>query len=202
MIPITNMLYFNSDIDVRLCLKNGSSTLQQAWALINQTTVPTPEQRHSLIMTEQDVLNPPFRPGSYRIAIKRNPIERFVSTITMMSLNTWTDRYINSSWNKNLKALIDINDVSKTIEHFKNNKIKDQHFMSQTHYMGKSSDYDKVYYLHELPHLLKWLEKKTKTHQNISNLWINKTEKSLNVTKLEQLEILNLYNMDCVNGWC
>ena len=202
MIHITNVLYFNNDIDVRLCLKNGSITLQKAWALINQTSVSTTEQRHNIITTEQDVLNPPFRLGSYRIAIKRNPIERFVSTITMMSSDTWTDRYMNSSWNKNLKELIDINDISKTIENLKANKIKDQHFMSQTHYMGKSSDYDKVYYLHELPDLLKWLEKKTKTSTSISDLWENRTlSKHINLTETEKLKILNLYNMDCVNGW-
>ena len=202
MIPITNVLYFNDDIDIRICLKNGSKTLLKAWAIINNTSSPKPEHRYQFIMQNQNLLDPPFRPDSYRIAIKRDPVERFLSTVNMISLENWNDQWLDSKWNKNLKSLVDSNNISKTIENLKTGKIKDHHFMSQTHYMGKSSDYDKVYYVHELPELLKWLEKKTKITASISDLWVNKAiPKHNNLTEIEKLKILNLYNMDCVNGW-
>ena len=199
----TNILYFNEDIDIRICLKNGSKTLLKAWAIVNNTSIPKPEDRYQFIMQNQNLLDPPFRAGSYRIAIKRDPVERFLSTVNMVSLENWNDRWLNSKWNENLKTLIDSNNISKTIENLKANKIKDQHFMSQTHYMGKSSDYDKVYYVHELPELLKWLEKKTKVTTSISDLWVNKAipKYNNNLSEIDKLKILNLYNMDCANGW-
>lgn len=238
-----NVLYFNNDIDIRLCTKNGSSTLTSAWsAIYNKPT--TQLDLLCRCMKNQDLFNPPFRPGSYRIAIKRDPIERFLSAAFMIKLKTWPKKpyenwndilkdliyntwslksdetwndilkdLISNTWSQrsyetqhdNLKNLIDLHNFDKTIENLESNKIKDDHFFSQTLQMGHVNEYDKIYYVHELPTLLQWLKTKCKTQAKITTLWSNRNEidyKNILLSDQQKLRIMKLYADDYANGWC
>ena len=70
--------------------------------------------------------------------------------------------------------------------------------------MGHPDQYDKVYYLHQMPDLLQWLEKKIKPELPLTGIWKNKTQntdKRITLTDTQQMRIIKIYAKDYANGW-
>ena len=232
MKPSDNILYFNNDIDIRLCPKNGSSSLREAWMSSyfgGQKSYghgPSSKDRHTLVMQNQDIWDQPFRKGSYRIAVKRDPVERFISTVLYLAESTKHPNYFKLKKSYTDLTSVNLDNIESIIEAFENQILRDEHFFTQSYFMGHPNDYDKVYYLTELPQLLLWLEKKvfkfqTTTlwfeklkysiadisHKNpvpFRHLWENKakyTDQRVQLTIEQTKRIVKLYAKDYANGW-
>jgi len=214
MTPADNILYFNDDIDIRLCLKNGYTTLKSVWGIKydlehykkrpDVNSVPTAKDRYHWAMTKQDIWDQPFRRGSYRIAIKRDPVERFISAVSYLDSVKIERNFLNHK-----KSYIDLTNVNKedidsVLDAFDNQTLRDEHFFSQSYFMGHPDQYDKVYYLHEMKDLLQWLEKKIKPELPLTGLWKNKTQGTdsrITLTDAQQMRIIKMYAKDYSNGW-
>lgn len=214
MTPADNVLYFNDDIDIRLCLKNGYTTLKAVWCHKYDSdfmrknpfdsSAPTALNRYHWAMQKQDIWDQPFRRGSYRIAIKRDPVERFISAISYLDSVKVESNFLNHK-----KSYIDLTNVNKddidsVLDAFDNQTLRDEHFFSQSYFMGHPDQYDKVYYLHEMKDLLQWLDIKIKPVIPITGLWRNKTKEAdryIKLTTAQQMRIIKLYAKDYANGW-
>jgi hypothetical protein len=214
MTPADNILYFNNDIDVRLCLKNAYTTLRAVWlscydpdyytGKYKKITAPTAYDRYHWAMQKQDLWDQPFRRGSYRIAVKRDPVQRFISAVSYLDTVRLEPRYDN-----NKKSYIDLTNVKKddidsVLDAFDKQTLRDEHFFSQSYFMGHPNDYDKVYDITELPELLSWVAKKCKPKKPIEKLWENKTKNTSNrieLTDKQTMRIIKMYAKDYANGW-
>ena len=203
-----NTLYFSNNIDVRICPKNGCSSLK---LLYGNLYYPHAEdgKRHNRVMDtmrrkaafEKLLSNSDIsieynsfqlRPNSIKIAVLRDPVERAVSAI----------KY---GYNKNLgiknpsyKQIVDSLDAMELRD--------DSHFFSQTFYLGSYDQYDKVYQLKDLNKLIDYLLKESSDFtdeyqwysKNVSTCTI--TAKDLPSHTVKRIE--SLYIMDYENGWC
>lgn len=214
MTPADNILYFNDDIDIRLCLKNAYTTLRYAWCacydveyvLSNPPNISTPtaQDRYKFAMRHQDIWDQPFRRGSYRIAVKRDPVQRFISTVSYLDSVKVEPNFLN--YKKSYIDLTEVNkdDVDSVLDAFDQQKLRDEHFFSQTYFMGNPDQYDKIYDITEVNELLSWLTKKCKPGAPITNVWKNKTkntDKRITLTDAQQLRVIKLYAKDYANGW-
>ena len=215
MTPADNILYFNDDIDIRLCLKNAYTTLRYAWCacggdieyiLSNPRNISSPSalDRYVRAMRHQDMWDQPFRRGSYRIAVKRDPVQRFISTVSYLDSARVEPNFLNHK-----KSYIDLTNVNKddidsVLDAFDQQKLRDEHFFSQTYFMGHPDQYDKIYDITEVNELLSWLTQKCKPEVSIANVWRNKTKNTnqrIALTDAQQLRIIKLYAKDYANGW-
>ena len=214
MTPADNVMYFNNDIDIRLCLKNGYTTLKAVWSIKHdldyykkypfRSDQPIAKDRYHWAMAKQDIWDQPFRRGSYRIAIKRDPVERFISAVSYLDSAKLEHNFLNIK-----KSYIDLTNVNKedidcVLDAFENQTLRDEHFFSQSYFMGHPDQYDKVYYLHEMKDLLQWLEKKIKPELPLTDLWRNKTQGTdsrITLTDAQQMRIIKMYAKDYANGW-
>lgn len=215
MTPADNILYFNDDIDIRLCLKNAYTTLRYAWCacggdieyiLSNPRNISSPSalDRYVRAMRHQDIWDQPFRRGSYRIAVKRDPVQRFISTVSYLDSVKVEANFLNHK-----KSYIDLTSVNRddidfVLDAFDQQTLRDEHFFSQSYFMGHPDQYDKVYDITEVHELLSWLTKKCKPEVSIANVWRNKTKNTnqrIALTDAQQLRIIKLYAKDYANGW-
>lgn len=217
MTPADNILYFNNDIDVRLCLKNAYTTLRTAWSAIYDVNSydlyikneklavgPGSLDRYHWAMQKQDLWDQPFRRGSYRIAIKRDPVQRFISAVSYLDKVKLEPNYLGLKKNYINLENVNKNDIDSVLDAFDKQILRDEHFFSQTYFMGHPNDYDKVYDITEVPELLSFLTKKCIPARDIKNLWLNKTkgtDSSVTLTKEQEMRIIKLYAKDYANGW-
>lgn len=167
-------------------------------------TAPNATDRYHRAMRFQDVWDQPFRRNSYRIAIKRDPVQRFISAVSYLDKVKLEPNYVRVK-----KSYIDLSDVNKddidsVLDAFENQTLRDEHFFSQTYFMGHPNDYDKVYDITEVPELLEWLTKKTSPKIPIVDFWENKTKGTpdrIELTDSQQMRIIKMYAKDYANGW-
>ena len=229
MTPADNVFYFNNNIDVRLCLKNGYTTLKKAWVhcgpiemklsmadvikssnhqALNKTrnrTYVNALHRYNLAMLYQDMWDIPFRKDSYKVAIKRDPVARFISAISYLD-----SIKLDTTNSKVKKPYIDLtnvtyDDVESIIYAIETQSLRDEHFFSQTYFMGDKNQYDKVYDITELSKLLKLIQNNSAAGKTIEDFWYNKTkgtDKRIELTPQQELRVVKLYAKDYANGWC
>lgn len=241
MTPADNVYYFNTPnkrkIDIRLCLKNGYTSLRTAWTWskanpmlafmkkdldsscggdfhewiletkggIHSHGLGSTQNRYKQVMTDQDIFDIPFRRNSYRIAIKRNPIKRFLSTLEYLEKAKNHEHYRYYS-HKNYIDLtnLDINNINFIIECLENGKIKDEHFFPQSYFMGHKDQYHKVYDIQDLNLLLQEIESwGVVKNLKISNLKENTSsyKEKITLTPQQEMRIIKLYAQDYANGW-
>ena len=190
-------LYFENLVDVRLCKKNGSTTLRRIWAQLyyNADFLCTVYTRKSLyeensklgLIENHEYL---FRKGSYRIAVKRDPVKRALSTA----------KYI-------LKNGLEIVDPSiDMIEELIVNASEkvDHHFLPQTYWLGSALDYDEVYDMNDLNKLIRWLEKDYPYKGRVFDVYSNVSSKKITPDDLSPKtieRIRDMYEVDYKNGW-
>lgn len=218
MMPSENALYFNFNkpgpkYDIRTCPKNGRTTLTGAFILSNWD-IPSlnrydikqigkyfrqfyqkPLRRYS------SSIDPPFRDGSIRVAVKRDPVKRFVSTCTYI----YKQKFLYK--NKNTQAhdvFTEDTTIDDIIFKLKNRNIHDTHFFTQSFYMNCPEDYDIVLDLKDLPQFLDKLEDEIKPFQSFKDLCYNISHDIGRYDSLtnEQVEtIKDLYEKDYKYGW-
>lgn len=195
-------LYFENLIDVRTCNKNGGTTLQSIWAqLYTGNSGETFKQRRQLIQKayyinyqnnniECEKLM--FRKNSYKIGIKRDPIDRALSAAKHVYK---TRLNITNPSLEQIEELLNV--ASPTI---------DRHFLSQTFLMGGNVNiYDKIYDLQNLNFLIEWLENNYNYPHSIQEKIYNSSPKGINVSDLSEKttkKLFKIYEIDYDNGWC
>jgi hypothetical protein len=200
MTPSDNVLYWPNNIDIRICPKNGMSTLKEALRrTLDQSGTHGHDYRNVLVKRNGDQFDLPFRKGSYRIAIRRDPIDRFRSACEFIQAKrAW---FIQKG-----RELPKISmDIDKVIDDLESGIVKNNHFYTQTWYMGHPSDYDMVYHISELPKLLDFLQEACKIERDIREIHENRTSLKLynDAISSDHMEKLrNFYLKDFKNGWC
>lgn len=195
-----NIYYFPENIDVRSCPKNASASLKQFHKQVTDTIFPGNSlmelKRQSLIeknnggslsyrwkkiLEEADHFDLPFRKKSIRMAIKRDPVERFKSAVEMLQ----GQEYHNDDYNTIRKTGLYpeskhyrlYESVTELLNDLEEGKITDMHLWTQTFYLGDKKQYD---YIYDVDHFkdfqnhvlwlndISWHEKKWYAHLNIS----------------------------------
>lgn len=200
MTPADNVLYFPNNVDVRICPKNGMSTLKEALRrTYNDSSQYGIEKRVKFVKQYSDQFDMPFRKGSYRIAIRRDPIDRFKSACEFIQSNY--AYYIQHG--KELPKIS--NEVDGVIDELENGTVKNNHFYTQTWYMGHPDDYDMVYHIDEMDKLLTFLQQACNIERDITKLHENKTTMKLYndaISPVHMVKLRNFYLKDFNNGWC
>jgi len=200
MTPADNVLYFPNNIDVRICPKNGMSTLKEALRRAKgESHVRGWKQRHYSVSTKGDQFDLPFRKGSYRIAVRRDPIDRFKSACEFI-------QSARAFYIKNGRSLPDISlKIDEVIDGMESGDVKNSHFYTQSWYMGHPDDYDMVYHIDEMPKLLDFLQEACNIERDISVLHENRTTMKLYndaISPDHMVKLRNFYLKDYKNGWC
>jgi hypothetical protein len=204
MSPADNVLYFPNNIDVRLCPKNGMSSLKELHRLNRGVDEYIGRiDRIRKVREQGDQFDIPFRKGSYRIAVRRDPIVRFRSACEYIVANQ--AEYIKQGRIDELPSMDEELDV--VLDKIEAGTLKNNHFYTQSWYMGKPEDYDMVVYIDELSRLMVFLndaadlgfdEETLNIHDNKSQL---KVYNSI-LTDRQRQRIKTLYRKDYDNGWC
>lgn len=205
MTPVDNVLYFPNNIDVRMCPKNGMSTLKEAY---RRSCDPRPnnisiEYRQAEVSKHASSFDKPFRKGSFRVAVRRDPIDRFKSACEYIQAQR--AYFIRKGRFEDLPDLSLV--MQEVIDSIESETIKNNHFYTQTHYLGHPSDYDMVVHIDELPKLLGFLEEACNipNEYGIMDIFENKSKTKLynDALTVEQVaQLKRLYMKDYKNGWC
>jgi hypothetical protein len=193
--PDNNIYYFQNDIDVRICPKNAMSTIKNAAHLINKID----EEKNFALSRVHAVrklscrINPPFRKGTTKYAIKRDPCERFLSAWRFLKMHHGLEMTVTET----VKAL-------ET-----QNYSYEPHFMSQSYFMGWPEEYDKVFNIDDTQNLLKILVKGAPVdvpEDIITNLHVNETRSKAHLggtelTENQKIRVMELYKIDYERGW-
>ena len=203
--PVDNVYYFPNNIDVRICPKNGMSTLKGAIRTVygdiddRGNTVGNYAWRYRKVYNNSDQFDQPFRKGSFRIAVRRDPIDRFKSACSFIQ----EKQAYYLSLGRPLATIPD--DLDGIISGMEDGHIKDNHFYTQTWYMGRPEDYDMVFHIDEMSKLLTFLQDACNIGVDIKDIHLNKSNHKLynDAISPAQMEILmNFYKKDFDNGWC
>jgi hypothetical protein len=207
--PVDNVLYFPNNIDVRICPKNGMSSLKEAYRRLHGNHVADDGlvygnyvDRYTNVRKYGYTSDLPFRKNSFRIAVRRDPIDRFKSACKFILQER--AYFIRHGRANDLPEISEV--LDDVIDSVYNSTIKNNHFYTQTWYMGKPEDYDMVVHISELNKALAFIEEATgRKSGSLSNLHENKTTLKLHndAISAEQLQKLyDLYAKDFKNGWC
>ena len=200
MSPIDNVLYFPNNVDVRICPKNGMSTIKEALRrTLDMDGTFGLEKRQREVSRWSDQFDIPFRKGSFRIAVRRDPIDRFKSACEYIQSN----RAFHIANGKSLPKIS--LEVNRVIDDLEKGVFRDNHFYTQSWYMGHPDDYDMVFHISEMGKLLTFLQEACNIERDITQLHENKTTMKLynDAISPEHLEkVRNFYLKDFKNGWC
>jgi hypothetical protein len=198
--PADNVLYFPNNIDVRICPKNGMSTLKEALRRMNGHTRPIGLRERVIMVRDHGYqFDLPFRKGSYRIAVRRDPIDRFKSACEFI-------QSARSYFIKNGRDLPCISlEIDRVIDDMESGNLKNTHFYTQSWYMGVPEDYDMVFHISEMDKLLDFLQEACNIERDVRKVHENKTTMKLYndaISPEHMLKLRNFYSKDFKNGWC
>lgn len=204
MSPADNVLYFPNNIDVRMCPKNGMSTLKELHRFIRGVDEYIGRvERLNRVREYGDQFDIPFRKGSYRIAVRRDPVVRFRSACEYLIQNQ--AEYIRQGRADECPSLE--TELDLVLGRIEDGTLKNNHFYTQTWYMGKPEDYDMVVYIDELSQLMVFLNEACDLGYSDEKLDIRMNETKMKVynsiiTNQQRRRIKQLYRKDYLNGWC
>lgn len=217
-------LYFDNNIDVKLAAKNGCSTLKHLKFLmsgkpqkalqetleaekhleeavsLSRYSIPQRKKAHDWFdrLAQMDPLTKytfQFRTDSYRIAVKRDPVERAISAATYVF-----SRFAGHS-NPNL------NDVINILNNFRIHE--NNHYLPQFMYMGSPAMYDEIYDLNDLNKLTNYLIKNKDDRTSFyPEFFDGHKNRSANKFTKDDLphktisRIKHIYAIDYALGWC
>lgn len=226
-----NIIYFPSDIDIRLCPKNASVSIKHAWyfTLVDKSEYTNPDGGLSCAIGENyrkekvEKLSSfrayPFRKNSTRIAIKRDPVERFLSAACYFTHNQKlynNHLYSKEHYERNFilrnKELPnypkqEFKSVPDIINALENGVIKDIHFFSQTHYLGHPDDYDYVFDINNLSPLWDLMNERCYPKRKLINKELIRNMSNVNkklkdtVSEKDKELIREFYERDYRRGW-
>lgn len=219
-----NVLYFPNNIDVRLCPKNGITTLK--WCLFDcmgyavreypdfARKVGTALHRRDEIKKHGYSTEYPFRRGSRRIAIVRDPIERFMSAAEFLkqqweiNKDSFEGNEIKKGWNK----LADLDRIPDTIdgviEQVELGEIYNSHFFPQAYYLGNRGQYDEIYKFSQFHKFLTYLDREVDSKKPLYAIHENKSGEFgkffgpvSDLTEEQKERIVNIFKQDYEYGW-
>ena len=179
------------NIDIYLCPKCGTNSARYASYKFNGGTSELPNVR-DLTNSDYDIVRmgpvsilnyEEERLDSIKVAIKRDPLERFVSAFA------WYNHKYGD-----IQKLITKNSLDDTI----NNPPDDIHYHPQSHFYGNDiSKYDHVIYPHELQSLIMDI-----TSVDLGSLHKGQANLEYEVlTEEQKIRLTELYKMDYENGY-
>lgn len=204
MSPYDNVLYFPNNVDVRLCPKNAMSTLKEIFRKHNgHDQYVGRVWRHKKVAKYANQFDLPFRPGSFKVAVRRDPVDRFKSACEYILQNR-ADHIKQGRYNDLPQLSTELDEVLDGIEL---GQIKNNHFYTQSWYMGLPEDYDMVVHISEMDKLLAFLNEACDLQlpPEISKIKMNVTKlKMYNdaINPLQLKRIKKLYEKDYEHGWC
>ena len=228
MSPTDNVLYFPNDIDVRICPKNGISTLKWALLYVSGLSPSSSDKESMSIGTKgwryhkikqyghQDEL--PFRKDSFRVAVSRDPIKRFLSACEYIKQESSKASDLlnlsSSLTNEDFKRLEKMSDVDilpdnldDIIDGVWSGEIQNSHFFTQTYYMQNRGQYDKIFKMKNFTTLLEWLRVKSGSSKQIEKIRSNATsglvfgKSASDLTEDQKKRIMRIYEEDYDYGW-
>lgn len=227
-----NIIYFPNNIDIRLCPKNATVSLKTAWYF---TTQPRSEYlrpngdfncplgqnyRQQKVEELSSYRNFPFRKDSIKIAIKRDPVERFLSAAcyytsqqNLYNNHLYSKRHYDQNFAKTKRELPiypkeEFKSINHIIEALESGIIKDTHFYSQSFYLGHPDDYDYVFNINNLSPLWNFLSDNCNPRNKLTSkdLTRNVTKKNLGfkltATEKDKELIREFFEKDYRRGWC
>jgi len=204
MSPYDNVLYFPNNIDVRLCPKNGMSSLKEIFRIhkghddyVGRT------YRYRRVTEMADQFNLPFRKNSYRIAVRRDPLDRFKSACEYI-VRERAD-HIKLGRPHDLPHIAE--NIEAVLSEIEVGSLRNNHFYTQSWYMGNPRDYDMVVHIDELDRLIAFLDEACELNLTEEQLNTRKNESKFKLyndglTRIQQLRVKKLYEKDYKNGWC
>lgn len=194
--------YIKNDLDIRRAPKNGSSSIVRVYAEylksqglpgfgdnLNHLThhlKPRPE----LLDRTPGLEDYQFRVGSYRVTIKRDPIERALSAA----------KYLYKSLGENDDP--DPKEVDKFLNICDLNA--NHHFWSQTYYLMDRNVYDRIVDITELDDYIIELCEKLRYDYDPVKFNDNSTSRKITVADLSTStynKLKDYYKIDYDNGW-
>lgn len=201
MLPTDNVLYFPNNVDVRICPKNGMTTIK--WALLyvleldhingkaeDKSTAKlcgTKGWRVREIKKHGYLPDLPFRQESLRVAISRDPIKRFLSACEYIKTEyAKSSNMLTSSSEaldkKSLEALGKMSDLDDLpdklddiIDGVWSGDIHNSHFYTQTYFHGNRGQYDEIFQMQDFVEFLEWLRTQTGSRRKIDKIRSNST---------------------------
>lgn len=204
MSPYDNVLYFPNNVDVRLCPKNGMSSIKEIFRLHKgHDEYVGRSYRYKYVKDYADQFDLPFRKGSYRIAVRRDPIDRFKSACEYIMRERVT--HIKNGRGNDLPEIS--NDLEQVIGDMEAGYMKNNHFYTQSWYMGKPEDYDMVVHISELNKLFNFINEASELGltPEQTNVRMNESKLKLynsGLTTVQKMRVKELYFKDFKNGWC
>lgn len=190
-------LYFNNNIDIRLCPKNANTSLKYIFCYLHYNknmsmTFSRRKQMYEKMLYENKIENGQFlfRNNSHRIAIKRDPIDRALSAAKYIL-------YTRLNLSKPPINLVEevLNNIDFQIDH---------HLLPQSFWMGNSKLYNRVYNITEFNNLIKYLQDNFIWFGQLKDIHKNVSSNRLTVSDLSTFTINKLkktYEIDYDNGW-
>jgi len=214
----SNVLYFEDQIDVRLIPKNASTTFKLMWTDFHgyeykKSKGDNPHGYFPVKWVEENWRTVAvkyngglWRKDTTRIAIKRDPVDRWLSTVNFAILMheygkyhafndlDWTDR--------------DINDLAEQMRDTGIENIEEwevNEFFSQTYCGGDISQYDHIFYLRDFDKCKALMEEILEQPLLDIESTVTKGKgkwKMKDLTSKAIDDIRVLYKRDYDNGWC
>ena len=203
MSPFDNVLYFPNNIDVRLCPKNGMSSIKELFRLHKRHEEYVGRSyRYNRVKEDGSQFDLPFRKNSFRIAVRRDPLDRFKSACEYIMRER--AEHIKQGRTDLPEISYDIEDVIQSLEI---GSLRNNHFYTQTWYMGNPGDYDMVVHIDELDKLINFIDDACELNLPSERLDIKMNQSKLKLyndglTRIQQLRVKKLYEKDYKNGWC
>jgi hypothetical protein len=194
---LQTILFFDN-IDVAYTPRCASSSIRHLWG---QVYLPT-EVENTNWITFRRTFDPirkkvisKLRDDSYKIAIIRDPLERFISTCNLVY------NHFNIKDEHDLDMPFKPETIAECIELAKLLISSDKHFIPQTNFLDNLKQYDTVIDMNDLQLLVNILQDKMDIKLYLPE--INKTKnKKFNLSdmNMEQRKIvMELYNCDYIN---
>lgn len=227
MAPTENVLYFPNNLDVRICPKNGMSSLKWALTYIMKEKYPerdlvdvsTKGWRLKEISKQEYKDDLPFRKESIRITVVRDPVKRFLSACEYMKTE-WINQVevFGSEFNgeyddgliNRLSSLSDVDpipdDLDDVISMVESKEIVNTHLYTQAHYLGSRGQYDKIFDMKDFIGCLEYIRKTSGSKKQIEKLHSNRTFGLYygtvdNLTETQKKRIMDIYSEDYNYGW-
>ena len=222
-----NVLYFNNNIDVRLCPKNGITTLK--WALWHTYDMDISIHRHfaSRCGTKNFRVEEirkhglseelPFRAQSTRVCVVRDPVERFMSSAEYLKLQWIANASLlegsDLSDTDKERAYVSMSEIDilpdsidEVIEGVRTGEIDNSHFWLQSYFLGNRSQYDHIFKFSQFGEFMTWLQNECKSPKTLNKIVTNQTSGLYyggvsNLTEDQKIRIMKMYQEDYDYGW-
>ena len=218
-----NCYYFYDDLDFRICPKNATSSIKKVieYSVQDRCSDDLMPNLNSKLLVQNDrpmlnfariisvnmhmdYMNIPFRQNSFKVAIKRDPVERFISAVSYLQKQTPDVIYKTT---RLLSKTVDYREhtLEEILTGVEEGWVNDIHLVPQFYYFGKYDQYDKVYSLGKTRDFIKFLINYKQNpvlndNKRYLNIHLNRTT-PIEISSSLEKRIKKLYERDYDEGW-